>query len=147
MFRKIGKYDLCSEGKKKRAFSLQLSVFGKWSFFVPIQSHQTLQKSGFQQAQGKTQNDTFGFKSAILGRGPRKGALLLSVIPKSCALLKTLFCSVFSKHSFADMKECNLKKNKNLPRIEVVCQNAKWCLFGLFFVLVVLFFFCVFVLL
>ena len=31
-FRKIGKHYLCSDGKK-RAFSLQLSVFGKWSLF------------------------------------------------------------------------------------------------------------------
>ena len=35
---------ICVRKVKKRAFSLQLSVFGKWSFFVPIQSHQTLQK-------------------------------------------------------------------------------------------------------
>ena len=41
-FRKIGKHYLCSEGKKKRAFSLQLSVFGKWSFFVAIPSDKTL---------------------------------------------------------------------------------------------------------
>ena len=52
----------------------------------------------------------------------RKG-VLLSVIHKSCALLKTLFYSVFSKHSFVDMKECNLKKK--LPKIGVVCQCKK----------------------
>ena len=40
------------------------------------------------------------------------------------------------------MKECNLNKNKNLPKIEVVCQNAKRSFFGMFFFcfLVVLFF-------
>ena len=40
------------------------------------------------------------------------------------------------------MKECNLNKNKNLPKIEVVCQNAKRSFFGTFFFcfLVVLFF-------
>ena len=31
------------------------------------------------------------------------------------------------------MKECNLNKNKNLPKIEVVCQNAKRSFFGMFF--------------
>ena len=42
-FRKIGKHYLCSEGvKKKRAFSLQLSVFGKRSFFVAIPSDKAL---------------------------------------------------------------------------------------------------------
>ena len=75
--------------KKERAFSLQLSVLGKWSLFVPIGSHQTLQKQGFQQARRKTQNGTFGCKSAIWVCPP-KGALL-SVINKGCALLKTLF--------------------------------------------------------
>ena len=64
---------LCVRKVKNRAFSLQPSVFGKWSFFAPIQSHQTLQKYGFQQAQGKTQNGTFGCKSAILGRGLERG--------------------------------------------------------------------------
>ena len=48
------------------------------------------------------------------------------------------------------MKECNLNKNKNLPKIGVVCQNAKRSFFGMFFFfcfLVVLFFVaCVFVL-
>ena len=31
------------------------------------------------------------------------------------------------------MKECNLNKNKHLPKIELVCQNAKRSLFGMFF--------------
>ena len=42
IFRKIGKHYLCSEGRKKRAFSLQLSVFGKWSLFVAISSDKSL---------------------------------------------------------------------------------------------------------
>ena len=51
-------------------------------------------------------------KVPFWGKGPQKAALL-AVIPKSCALLKALFFLVFSaKHSFADMKECNLKKQK-----------------------------------
>ena len=37
----IGKHYLCSDGKKS-AFSLQLSVLGKWSFFVAIPSDKTL---------------------------------------------------------------------------------------------------------
>ena len=65
-FRKIGKHYLCSEGKAKNApFSLQLSVFGKWSFFVPIQSHQTLQKSGVSAGT----------------RGKPKMALLVAKVP------------------------------------------------------------------
>ena len=67
---------------------------------------------------------------------PRTGALL-SVIHQSCALLKTLFYSVFSaKHSFADMKECNLKKQK-LPKIGGCLPKCKKVFFVVFFL-----FFC-----
>ena len=46
------------------------------------------------------------------------------------------------------MKECNLNENKNLPKIEVVCQNAKRSFFGIFFCFLVVLFFvaCVLVL-
>ena len=47
-----------------------------------------------------------------------------------------------AKHSFVDMKECNLNKNKNLPKIGVVCQNAKRSFFGMFFLLFGGFVFC-----
>ena len=61
-------------------------------------------------------------------------------MPKSCALLK------IAKHSFADMKECNLKKTTIYQKWGVVCQNAKrcfiWPVFLFFF-----FYLCVFVLL
>ena len=43
--------------------------------------------------------------------GPSKGALL-SVIPKSCVLLKRILKVFSAKRSFADMKECNSKKTK-----------------------------------
>ena len=95
---KIGKRCLCSEGTKKRAFSLQLSVFGKWSnFWCPFKVTKHYKNRAFSRHMGKTQNGAFGCKSAILGRG-RKGALL-SVIPESCALLKTLFLSCFQRNT------------------------------------------------
>ena len=47
-----------------------------------------------------------------------------------------------AKHSFVDMKECNLNKNKNLPKIGVVCQNAKRSFFGMFLLLFGGFVFC-----
>ena len=107
LYRKIGKHYLCSEGKK-RAFSLQLSVFGKRSFFVSIQSHQTLQNWGVSAGTGQTQNDTLGCKSAILGRGLEKG--VYSWCLKAVFCWKHYFTLFSAKHSFADMKECNLKK-------------------------------------
>ena len=46
-----------------------------------------------------------------------------------------------AKHSFVDMKECNLNKNKNLPKIEVVRQNAKRSFSVCFFCFLVVLFF------
>ena len=65
--------------------------------------------------------------------GASKG-VLLSVIPKSCVLLlKTLFFIVFSaKHSFAEMKECNLKR-ANIPTIGGCLPTCKKVFFLLFF--------------
>ena len=67
---------------------------------------------------------------------------------KLCSVENTIFIVFSAKHSFEDMKECNLKKNKNLPKMGVVCQNAKRSLFGMFFCFLVVLFFvaCVFVL-
>ena len=59
-FRKIGKHYLCSDGKKERSFSLQQSVFGKWSFFLrPFQVTQNTIKIGASADTGKTQNGIF----------------------------------------------------------------------------------------
>ena len=89
-FREIGKHYLCSEGQKKCAFSLQLSVFGKrYIFWCPFKVTKHYKNRGFSRHRGKP-------KMALLVAKvpfwvfPRKG-VLLSVIPKSCALLKTLF--------------------------------------------------------
>ena len=89
-FRKIGKHYLCSEGQKKCAFSLQLSVFGKCHFFLcPFKVTKHYKNRGFSRHRGKP-------KMALLVAKvpfrvfPRKG-VLLSVMPKSCVLLKTLF--------------------------------------------------------
>ena len=89
-FRKIGKHYLCSEGKKKCAFSLQLSVFGKCHFFwCPLKVTKHYKNRGFSGHRGKP-------KMALLVAKvpfwvfPRKG-VLLSVMPESCVSLKTLF--------------------------------------------------------
>ena len=51
------------------------------------------------------------------GKGPRNG-FLLSVIHKSCVLLRNTIFIVFSaKHSSAEIRECKLKKTGNLPKL------------------------------
>ena len=137
-----------SEGKKSARFHCNYLFWENGPFLVPIQWHSqspNTTKIGLQQAQGKTQNGTFGCKSAILGRAS-KGALL-SVIPKAVFCRKYYFYSVFSKRSFEDMKECNVKKTYIYQSL-VVCQKAKRCFLVCFlFFWCFLLFLCVFVLL
>ena len=68
-FRKIGKHYLCSEGKKGAHFRCNYLFLENGTFFG---------------AHSKSPNTT------KIGVFPRKG-VLLSVMPKSCVLLKTLF--------------------------------------------------------
>ena len=76
--------------QKTRIFVATICFWKMVLFLVPIQSHQTLQKSGFQQAQGKTQNGTFGCKKYHFGEGDLPK--IRSCLPK-CK--KVFFWSVF----------------------------------------------------
>ena len=93
-FWKMDKHYLWSEDKEKCVFSLQLPVFGKWHFFN-IQNHQTLQNLGVSAGTGENPKWHFRFQKCHFGFSPRKG-VSLSVIHKSCVLLKTLFYGAFS---------------------------------------------------
>ena len=73
-FSQIGKHYLCSEGKK-RAFSL--------TFFDHTKITKRYNNRGFSRHKENPKWHFWG--------------ILLSAIHKSCALLKTLFYSVFSK--------------------------------------------------
>ena len=81
--------------KKKGAFSLQLSVLGRWSFVCSFKVTKHYTNRGFSRHRGKPKI-ALSVAKVPFWEGASKGALL-SVIPKSCALLKTLFYSVFSK--------------------------------------------------
>ena len=102
-------------------------------FLVPIQSHQTLQTLGLQQAQGKTQNGTFGCKSAILGGGLERGFTICDT-SKLCSAENTIAIVFSAKHSFADMKECNLKKTKIYQKKGLFAKMQKAVFLVCFFV-------------
>ena len=119
-FRKLGKHWLCSEGKNAH-FRWHSLFFWKWYFSLWPYNHQTL------QARGKIQMARLVAKVPFW-KGPPKG-FLLSVIHKSCALLKTL-CLLSAKHSFAEMKEG--KQTEVYQKLGVVCQHAKRCSFVVF---------------
>ena len=143
LLEKIGKHYLCSE-EKKRAFPLQRSVFGKWSFFVPIQSHQTLQNQGFSRHREKPQMALLVAKVPFW-EGALKG-VLLAVLHKSCVPLKTHFHSVFSKAQLSGNKRVSVE-NKKFTKIGKQYKEVFFWVCCLGF-LVVLFFslcFCAFV--
>ena len=79
--------------------------------------------------------------------GASKGGFTICDTKKLCSAENTIFIVFSAKHSFADMKECNLKK-KNLPKIRGCLPKCKKVFFGLFFWFFgfVFFFLCVFVL-
>ena len=140
-FRKIGKHYQCLEGKKC-ACSLTLSVCGKWYFLCnhcKITKHH--KKRGFSMHGGKP-------KMAILAttmpfwEGASKGGFTISDAQKLFSAEDTFYCA-FSKHGFAEIKECKLKKTEIYKKYGVVCQHARRCFFlgG-----VVLFCLCVFTL-
>ena len=98
-----------------------------------------------EKGKGTRENPKWHFwlQRCHFGQGPQKGALL-SVIPKAVLCSKHYFIVFSTKHSFADMKECNLKKNRNLPRIRGCLPKCKKVFFLVCFFLVVLLFSSVF---
>ena len=98
-------------GRKNPHFRWHYLFLENGTFSVTVQNYQTLQKSRFQQAQGKTQNGTFGCKSVILGRGLERGFYYLWYT-KAVLCWKHNFIVLSAKHSFA---ECKLK-NRNLQK-------------------------------
>ena len=97
-FRRTGKHYLCSEGKKRCAFLLQLSVFGKRYFFgARSKSPNTRKNRGFSGHRGKPKMVLLVAKVPFWVF-PRK-EVLLSVMPKSCVLLKTLFLQCFQQNT------------------------------------------------
>ena len=79
--------------------------------FCDHTTSQNTTKIWLQQAQGKTQNGTFGFKSAILGRGLKRGFAICDT-QELCSAENTIFIVFSAKHSFAEVNERNLK-NRN----------------------------------
>ena len=132
---------ICIRKVQSSAFSFQLSVFRDWSFFV---AHSKSPKSAGTR---ETQNGTFGCKSAILGRGLERGLYYLWYL-KAVLCWKHIFRVLAPKHSFADMRECNLnkKKQKFTKNKGLFAKMQKVFFWSVFCFLVFFFFLCVFVL-
>ena len=113
-FRRICKQHLCSEGKN-RAFSLTLSVFGKCHFLYHTKSPNTTKNRGFRNTRKKPKMALLVAKVPVWEGASKRGFTICDT-QKLCSAESTIY-SVFSKHSFAEVKECKLKQNRNLPKI------------------------------
>ena len=82
-------------GKKKRAFSLQLPVFGKWHILCNHTNSPNTTKIGVSAGTWGKPKMAFLVSKVPFGVFPSKRASLF-VIHKSCVLLKTLFYGAFS---------------------------------------------------
>ena len=76
-FRKIGKHYLCSEGQKRCAFSLQLSVLGKWSFFGAHSKSLNTTKIGVSAGKGENPKWQFWLQKCHFGFSLEKGLYYL----------------------------------------------------------------------
>ena len=113
---------------KRRAFSLTLSVLGKVTFLWPYKLTKHYKNRDFSRHRGNPKWH-FWLQKCHFGRGPRKGALL-SVIHKSCALLKKHhFYSVFSKTQLCRNKRVQVEEKQKFTKMGAVCQHAKICVF------------------
>ena len=95
-FRKIGKHYLCSDGKKKRTCSLQLSVLGKWYFFGGLSKSPNTTKIGVSADTGENPKWHFWLQKCHFGFSLEKGFYYLWYL-KAVFRWKHYFCSVFSK--------------------------------------------------
>ena len=77
IFEKLANTICVRKVKKNRAFSLQLSVFGKWSFFwCPFKVTKHYNNRGFSRHRGNPKWH-FWLQKCHLGKGPRKGVYYL----------------------------------------------------------------------
>ena len=122
---------ICGRKIKKNAYFRCNYLFLENGIFLAYKITKHYKIWGFQQAQGKTQNGTFGFKSAILGF-PLERVFHYLWYTKAVFCWKHYFMVLSAQHSFAEIKECKLKKHK-FTKIGVGCQHAKGVFFHFLF--------------
>ena len=140
-FREIGKHYLCSEGQKKCAFSLQLSVFPKRYFFGAHSKSPNTTKIGVSAGTGENPKWHFWLQKCHFGFSLEKGFYYLWYI-KAVFCWKHYFYSVFSKTQLCRHERMYLdKKQKFYKNRGWFARMQKGVFFVTFLVLVILFFY------
>ena len=109
-------------GKWKKGIFVNTVCFGNMVLFVLYQSWSTTKNRSFSRHRGKPKIHHL-FEKGCFSKGSLKG-FLLSVIHKSCALLKTLFCSVLSKTQILQRIGC---KQRSVAQNMILTKNSGLC--------------------
>ena len=140
-FRKIGKHYLCSEGKRRCAFSLQLPVFGKWYFFGAHSKSPNTTKIGVSADTGENPKWHFWLQKCHFGFSLEKGFYYLWCL-KAVFCWKHYFYSAFSKTQLCRHERMQLEQKQKFTKNRGYLPKCKkvffWYVFFCF--LVVLFF-------
>ena len=140
-FRKICKHYLCSEGKKSAHFRCNYLFLENVTFFGAHWKSPNTTKIGVSADTGENPKWHFWLQKCHFGFSLEKGFYYLWCL-KAVFRWKHYFYSVFSKTQLCRHERMYLDKKKNLPKIVVVCQNAKRSFFGMFFLFFGGFVFC-----
>ena len=133
-FRKIGKYYLCSEGTKRCTFSLQLSVFGKWSFFGAHSKSPNTTKIGVSAGTGENPKWHFWLQKCHFGFSLEKGFYYLWYL-KAVLCWKHYFHSVFSKAQLCRHEIMQLEQKQKFTKNWGCLPKCTKVFFGMFFFL------------
>ena len=107
---------ICVRKVQKARIFVATICFWKWSFLCPYKVTKHCKNRGFSRHRRKPQMALLVAKCHF-GKGPRKGGIYyLWYLKKLCFAENTIFIVLSAKHSFADMKECNLKKKQNFAK-------------------------------
>ena len=131
-FRKICKHYLCSEGKKKCAFSLQLSVFGKCHFFGAHWKSPNTTTVGVSADTGENPKWHFWLQKCHFGFSLEKGFYYLWCL-KAVFRWKHNFYSVFSKTQLCRHERMYLDKKQKFTKNSGCLPKCKKVFFGMFF--------------
>ena len=126
-FEKWANTILCSEGKRAHIFVDTIWIWRMALFLQPHKITKHYKNWGFSRHKGKPKMALLVAKVPFW-EGASKGGFYYLWYTKLCSAENTVFIVFSAIHSFAEIKECKLK-NRNWPKMEVVCQHAKRCFF------------------
>ena len=131
---------ICVREVKRHAFSLTLSVFGKWYFLWPYRITKHYEHRGCSRHR-ENPKWYFWLQNLPFWEGPSKGVFTICDTQKLCSAENAILKVFSAKHSFAEIKSVSWK-TEIYQILGAVCQHAKRCFFLFSFGALFFFVFC-----